>query len=159
MPAGTRACNEWIAISRYDPGSEAHQGFVFDSIMAREDDGGRWPYEQERSHDVRARMHKAFRHFDTRILVASVRNQVTLGGRPVMVACAAVNKGVIVYAFTRFKARRNGYATRLLDELEVDTIAGRPVPVLFWSPAASRIAAGGKHRIYPIAADDWRDHV
>lgn len=149
-----------IDVVRFNPGDEHHCGFLFDSVMEKrhEADGARWPFERYEPIEMRNRLHEALRHVDTECLVGQVEGVRGAGGKPLLMGWAAVNRGVIVGAFTRFKLRRNGYASHLLDLLGIDTVAGAPVGLMFWSPAASRIVAAGKRRLYPIPMDDLKEH-
>lgn len=65
---------------------------------------------------------------------------------------ACVNRGAVVFAYTRAlfgRLRRRGLATSLLLRCGIDV--SEPTPCLFWTPAAAEIAARG-YRIYHAPA-------
>lgn len=142
-----------VEVIAYDHDNEAHQGFVFDAIVQ---DAGEWPYEGQRRQDLRVRFHQALRHCDTRCEIAWDPEESAAIGSQVLLGFACVSRGVIVQCYVRHMMRQVGLATQLLARLGIDTKAA-PVPLLFWTPAASRIAAKGAHRIYPLSVEDWRN--
>lgn len=53
----------------------------------------------------------------------------------------------IAYAYTKYGCRRFGIASRLAAALGINLTW--PTALSIWTPAASRIAAAGKYRLYP----------
>lgn len=60
----------------------------------------------------------------------------------------------IAYAYVKFACRRLRVASRLAAAAGIDL--RQPTAVTIWSPAASRIAAAGKYRLYPAIPGETR---
>jgi len=80
---------------------------------------------------------------ETRCLVAHVP-----GDPEALLGWACVREGAVIWVYSRDlfgRIRRRGLGTNLLLELGVDV--SQPTPCLYWSPAATEIAARG-YRVY-----------
>lgn len=110
-----------------------HEAFVCSSFTR----GARKPWES---------LCSRLRRPETTCLVAHAERDVDS-----LFGWAAVQEGAILWVYVRDlwgTVRHRGIATQLLQSAGVYTDNNVTVPCLFWSPAASDIASGGKHRIY-----------
>lgn len=134
----------------FDKDDHGHRDFVLDGFAARNTRVLCTVPQADPAYLFQA----ALRHPATRLVLAA--NPANLS---TLVAWAAVNDQAraIVCAVTRYRLRHQGIGTWLLTELGYDLLT--PTPVLIWSPAASRIAAKGIYRIYPLPLDDWAERT
>lgn len=130
-------------IRAYDP---ARDEATVSRQVARH--GYRWPYAHPGAHESNAA---------AGWLVDVVLNGVKTGRGAVaylegeeesrLSLALVTGRGEIAWAHTQFPFRQMGLGTSLCNFLGLDF--AKPVGVLVWTPAASRIAARG-YRIYPV---------
>lgn len=143
----------------FDPGDEAHQAFVYGTFRKSTD---HWPWSElprQRLVD-RLRRELARPGTETRIATPYGMPDSYLGWY------AARRPGVIVYAYTRYSARRQGVATAALEQLgvvfQVRTVAADAQPMsvglTFWTAAAARITRASRPLFFDTreAFDDAR---
>lgn len=141
----------------FDPGNDSHAAFVYDTF--RKSCAGVWPWSA---------MPKA-------LVMAALKRELAKPGTVTNIAVpkdmpdsflgwySARPADVVVYGFTKYSARRQGVATGALvamgvTDLVVHRDLERCIGVAFWTPAAARLAAGGKPLYFDTreAFDDAR---
>jgi hypothetical protein len=117
---------------RFDPGDVEHQAFVYDTFRKSTN---HWPWSEM----SRTRLMDRLKHelaspgTETRIATPHDMPASFLGWYAVR------PPATVVYAFTRYSARRQGVARAALGELGIH--AGHSWGVVFWTPACARIQA------------------
>lgn len=114
----------------FDPGDPAHAAFVYDTFRKSMNV---WPWAQLPRAALMDKLKRELSRPGTRVAIATAKRS------PEFIAWAAVRgPGVVVFAFTKYAARRMGVGTTVCIELGAE-IGARPVGLTFWTPAAARI--------------------
>lgn len=129
-----------IAIVRFD--AEVHGKFVFSEAMNAAD---KWPHVLQRDPGLKHRLADVVRRATAvgQALVAVVPEDPSL----FIGFLASPGPQAIAYAYVKYACRRMDVASRLAAACLLDL--GKPTALEIWTPAASRIAAAGKCRLYP----------
>lgn len=116
---------------KFDPSNEDHKRWVYDSFRQSINV---WPFSFVPAEEMQNRLKKELASPGTNTMVATPHGMDSFIGwystRPAENAC--------VYAFTKYRQRRQGICVTALDEMGVDLDA--PVYVKFWTPQCARIS-------------------
>jgi hypothetical protein len=114
----------------FDPGDEEHQAFVYDSFRRSTDV---WPWSEMPRQRLMERLKRelAAPGTETRIATPHGMPGSFLGWYAVRAPAT------VVYAYSRYSARHQGVATAAMRQLGV----ANPLGIVFWTPAAARIAS------------------
>lgn len=142
----------------FDPGNEGHAAFVYDSFRRSTD---HWPWSEMNRQRLQDRLRRELASPGTLTRIA------TPHGMPgsFLGWYSARRPDTVVYAFTKYSARRQGVATAALRQMgvifEIGTVAGSApmkVGLMFWTPAAARICGPARPLFFDTreAYDDAR---
>ena len=125
----------------FDPADESHQGFVYDTFRHTT---SHWPWSEMSRPRLQERLRRELGAPGTKVRIA------TPHGMPDSFLGWYATRGpsTVVFAFTKYSARRQGVAYAALREMGVETQFGAAlergesptgVAVVFWTAAAARI--------------------
>ena len=131
-------------LHRFDPGNESQAAFVYDTFRKSID---HWPWSGMPSALRMQRLKMELASPGTETMVATPRDMPDS-----FVGWYSFRRpeSAIVYAFTKYAARRQGVALAALQEMGWEP--RWPTGVVFWTAACARLASGGK----PIYFDTRR---
>jgi hypothetical protein len=143
----------------FEPGNEEHQAFAYDTFRKSTDV---WPWSEMPRQRLMERLKRelATPGTDTRIATPLGMPGSFLGWysvRPSLDIARSFEPVPLIYAFTRYSARRQGVAVAALERMAGDRRM-TVFAVLFWTPACARLAAAGKRLFFDTreAFDDER---